>query len=317
MLQYRHAKKNNINEYAMSRQRAIINLIVIPAVVSLLVTLLVLNVWGGFGTPDEQVLVLPTTGPTSQGSQAINPQELPVTERAADSSSPADIGAEESTGEEPEPVASATRPDASDPNCETPIHVVESGDLIGRLAEDYSVSLDDIIAANELIDPEFDPDFIFVGQELVMPVCGLDAVQAGIADVTPTATETLTPTPTRIIPTAIATATPSITGNIEVVIARVLFAGDITQESVDILNLGGTVDLEGWVLRDPEDDEEFEFPAVRIFPDGLVTVYTGDGENTASELYWGLNAATWEGGDTVQLYDADGELQSEFTLPAS
>lgn len=45
------------------------------------------------------------------------------------------------------------------------VHVVEAGELLGGIAARYGVSLDAIVAANDLADP----NLLHIGQELVIP----------------------------------------------------------------------------------------------------------------------------------------------------
>lgn len=280
----------------MKRQQALITLVLVPALVSFAVTMLVLTLLNRGNR--EEVIVLPTFSATSAGEQpaeAAAPPSETLSPGQPDSTPGADLSSEPA-GE------------ASPAFCENPIHEVQTGELLGRIVADYGVTIDEVVAYNSALDPDFDPDLLFVGQEIVIPLCDPETLPTPIAD---------TPTPTNTIPPPVSTATaiPE-TGDINVVISRVLFAGDITQESVDILNLGGTIDLEDWELRG-EARERFVFPAVRLFPNGSITVYTGDGENSASELFWGLDRAIWSPGDLIRLLDADGVERSVFELPAS
>lgn len=50
-------------------------------------------------------------------------------------------------------------------------HVVQAGDTLGEISRTYSISLDDLIAANNLVDP----DRLNVGQELVIPLATQDS----------------------------------------------------------------------------------------------------------------------------------------------
>ena len=54
----------------------------------------------------------------------------------------------------------------------------------------------------------------------------------------------------------------------------------------------------------------------KLFGDGsAVTLYTGVGEDSASELYWGRSTAVWgEPSDTVILRSPSGDVQSEFPI---
>jgi LysM repeat protein len=284
----------------MRRQRSsVLVLIAVPAVVSLLVTMLVLYFWDKQREPEY--ILLPTHSATSQ----VSPLEIPPT--------PAEEGEEGSSGESPpgqEPDAGQPPTEAATiaPDCENPVHVVESGETLGAIAEQYGVATGNITVMNQLVDPEFNPDFLNVGQELVIPVCGIPTP-------TPTLTATATLVPTRSVPSPIPTATNPPPGATAVRIARVLSPGDITKEAVEIVNEGAPVELEEWTLES-EAGDAFEFPSFRLFSGGAVTVYTGVGQNTPIDLYWGLTRAVWAVGDTVYLYDDNGDLQHEFTITA-
>lgn len=45
-----------------------------------------------------------------------------------------------------------------------------------------------------------------------------------------------------------------------------------------------------------------------------ITVYTGGGTDTDSELYWGSGSAIWNNdGDTASLYDGSGALVDSYS----
>ncbi len=66
--------------------------------------------------------------------------------------------------------------------------------------------------------------------------------------------------------------------------------------------------MTGWTLAD-EADHTFYFPSGFTLGAGdSVTIYTGSGSNTDSELYWGSGSAVWNnGGDTIIVTNDDGE----------
>lgn len=104
-----------------------------------------------------------------------------------------------------------------------------------------------------------------------------------------------------------------INGQMEV--DTVIGAGDIQVERVVIRHIGGEeVSLAGWTLEDQQ-GQQFTFPALTIFSNGSVTVYTGVGISTVVELYWGLGEAVWAEGETVTLFDAEGNVQATFQIP--
>lgn len=279
----------------MSRQRSVLVLLVVPAVVSLAVTLLILTFWDRQQEPEYIML------PTHSGTAQIPPRETRPPVEAAE------IGEE---GEPAEPAGGDEEPAPTiEPGCENPIHTVASGETLGAIAEQYGVSIDEITEMNLLVDPTFNPNVLAIDQQLVIPTCGI-----------PTATPTLEPTsttvPTRNVPTANPTGTQAPLGVVVVEIARVLNPGEVTAEAVEVINRGSSVArLGGWTLYNERNDAEFEFPPLNLFPQGAITVYTGAGENSAIDVYWGRDASAWAPGDTVQLYNADGDLQFEFDIP--
>lgn len=271
----------------MTRIRTILVVILVPAVVSLLVTLLILTVW------DKQQAAQPKTVylPTHSGTALIPPRATrpPVSPQpGGDANTPA-----------PEQIV----PTAS---CENPVHLVASGETLGVIATQYNVTIDDLITMNQMVDPTFNADFLSVGQPVTVPVCGIPTP-------TPTGAPIDTPIPTRNVPEPIPTTTEQPTGSVDVRIERVLYPGDVTREAVEIINRGTPVDLDGWSLDNGE-ESVFVFPAFRLFTGGGVTIFTGAGENTPIILYWGLTNSAWRVGDTISLYDADGELQDEFEV---
>ena len=98
--------------------------------------------------------------------------------------------------------------------------------------------------------------------------------------------------------------------NAQVEIVRILKPGDITLEAVEIQNRGEAVNLLGWKLTDAEGNV-FEFPEQLLFTDGIVTVFTRDGQDTPIVLFWGRGASVWNvEADVATLKNADGEVQS-------
>ncbi len=77
----------------------------------------------------------------------------------------------------------------------------------------------------------------------------------------------------------------------------------------------GEVDFTGWTLADELGDRGVASHVFR-FPEGFtlragerVTVYTGRGEDTATQLYWDARTQIWDNGeDTAVLKDADGQV---------
>jgi hypothetical protein len=70
----------------------------------------------------------------------------------------------------------------------------------------------------------------------------------------------------------------------------------------------------GFTLKD-EANHIYEFNAFTLRPDQRVRLYSGDGQDTETRLYWGLGSNTvWNnGGDTAYLRDPDGALVDVYT----
>ena len=139
------------------------------------------------------------------------------------------------------------------------------------------------------------------------------------ADPYPTATPTATasPTPTRTpTPTPTSTLTPA-----SVRIARACCQVDpegndmqhLDQEYVCFENRGGlAADMTGWHVKDLA-DHTYTFSSFTLSPGALVRLRTGKGQNTATDLYWGLTMAIWNNDhDTVLLYDSAWVLVDQY-----
>jgi hypothetical protein len=75
-----------------------------------------------------------------------------------------------------------------------------------------------------------------------------------------------------------------------------------------------TLDLTGWVVRDRnrfrETDREYQFPdGFTLAPGNTVTLFSGQGTDTSSELYWGRTRTVWasNGNGTVIILDETGQ----------
>jgi hypothetical protein len=83
---------------------------------------------------------------------------------------------------------------------------------------------------------------------------------------------------------------------------------NLNEEYVGFENTGGTdLELGGWTVRD-EADHVYRFPNGYTLAAGeTVTLHTGSGTDSQTDLYWGEGRAVWNnGGDTVIVRDADG-----------
>jgi micrococcal nuclease len=85
---------------------------------------------------------------------------------------------------------------------------------------------------------------------------------------------------------------------------------NLNDEYVVLKNSGNDgLDLSGWTVSD-EGGHTYRVPSgVRLASGEMVTLYTGSGSNSASELYWGSGSAVWNnGGDAILVSNADGTV---------
>lgn len=113
----------------------------------------------------------------------------------------------------------------------------------------------------------------------------------------PAATATPTPTPT-------ATPVPS-TG---VYIADL----DLQEEWIAVANADeAAVNLTDWTITDEGTRNTYTFPIFTLSPRADVTVHTGAGNDTTTDLYWGRGSPVWNNdGDIATLTDANGTVVS-------
>jgi LysM repeat protein len=176
-------------------------------------------------------------------------------------------------------------------------HVVRAGETLGRIAALYGVTIEDLVRANNLSNP----NALDVGQTLVIPIGGFEPTATpapAIATVPPIPTATRDPNQ----------AAPQLT------IREIRTPGVLQTETVVIANSGGPVEMSGWTLRD-EGGRSYTFPALTLFAGGSVSVRTTSGQNSASELFWGQTQAAWASGRQALLTDPGGVIVARFTVP--
>jgi len=179
----------------------------------------------------------------------------------------------------------------------TPVtYTVRSNDTLFGIALQLGVSLEDLMAANDLTETSI----LDVGQVLLVPTG-----DSGGAP-TPAATSTQAPLPATVTPNADASAP-------RVEITGVDGAGDLDSETVHLVNTGGVAAMANWTLEDGR-GHIYRFPIFTLHS-GAVTVHTRAGTDTVIDLYWGLNEPVWFPGGVITLKDADGNVQSTFALP--
>lgn len=249
------------------RQLALI--IILNALISLTVAVAVVwvvelrrpdpEVLAALATPLAAPAMAPTFTPTSPPADAPTP--------ASETTPAAAAGA--ATGEE--------------------VYIVQAGDSLLAIAGRFGVTMQAIMDANNLTNP----DFVFSGQRLVIPAAGTAPT---VAAATPTpATAPATPTGLRVA---------SFAGN-----------GVLTSEAVQIANDSNLViNLQGWRLE-KENGPAYQFGGISLFPGSGIVLYTGSGADTSVALYWGQAAPIWERGAVARLVNPQDQEVSRLSAP--
>jgi competence protein ComEC len=90
---------------------------------------------------------------------------------------------------------------------------------------------------------------------------------------------------------------------------------NLNDEYVTFENTGSqSLDISGWTLDDAA-DHSYTFPeGTTVDSHATITVRTGSGTDTDTELYWGAGSPIWNNdGDTVMIQTADGTTVLEET----
>lgn len=131
--------------------------------------------------------------------------------------------------------------------------------------------------------------------------------------VTPNLSQPVNPSPTIEIP--IEPALTFVSENIDVLIRKVVGAGDLAMEYVEIFNQSdGPIDLSAWQLTD-EDGNVFLFPALILNSEGAIKIYSRKGTNSVIELHWQADAPIWSPGETVTLLDDRDNRIATYSIP--
>lgn len=115
------------------------------------------------------------------------------------------------------------------------------------------------------------------------------------------------------------TATPTADGPLRLVAIQADAPGDdhenLNGEYLVLENVANaTLDLGGWTIAD-DGGHTYTVPdGFTLAPGDRVTVYTGDGTDNATSLYWGADSAVWNNdGDTVVVRTANDTVVLERT----
>lgn len=201
---------------------------------------------------------------------------------------PAATPAQPGSGQPGSGQPSATATPASSSSTTSEIYVVQAGDSLLGIALRFGLTLDALMEANNLTNP----DFVFVGQRLTIPGSGGGGTSAGSG-----AAET-PPTPD--------------TDGLEL---RVEQPGNLAQEQVQVINdTDAALNLQGWTLS-REGGPVYTFGNLPIFPGGSVRLHSGNGEPNSINLYWGLAEPVWSSGAVVRLRNPEGAVVTNVTVP--
>lgn len=217
-----------------------------------------------------------------------------------------------SPSETPEPTLAAvlaTETPVGEESAETQMaemtYSVETGDTLGAIAVKFNITVAEILAANEILNP----DALEVGQVLIIrrPLVEPSTHTALPPDEIEADLESTAAAPTN---------TPEpLTGESRVLIDSIIGVGDLASERVFLKRVGpGEISLTGWTLV-ADNGDDFTFPQLTLFENGAVFIHTREGQTTAVALYWELDHAVWSSGDTVVLIDDQGDVHNSFQIP--
>ncbi|MEZ4639684.1 MAG: LysM peptidoglycan-binding domain-containing protein [Caldilineaceae bacterium] len=187
----------------------------------------------------------------------------------------------------PAPAQSNPSPTAPAASSDSEIYVVQVGDSLFGIALRYNLTVEQLMEANNLDDP----DFVFSGQRLVIPKPGQTAGSTPVS----------------------AGATPSaVAGGLTVQVEQ---AGNLPEESVLIVNdSNNALNLQGWTLG-KVNGAVYAFNDLPLFPGGSVRLHSETGQDDSLNLYWSQSAPVWESGAVVRLFNADGREVVTYTVP--
>jgi LysM repeat protein len=187
---------------------------------------------------------------------------------------------------------------------------IKDGDTLGALSIQFNTTVADIMTVNNLTDP----DNLSVGQLLEIPTAPLPRVTA--TAVPPTGIPSPTPRPSAT-PTqpAVHTATPTLTSQeTQVFIDTVIGVGVLETEKVVLRSNGtGELSLAGWRLTDSRGNE-YIFPQLTLYQDRTINLNTRRGQDTVSDLFWGLTSPMWRTGELISIYDSQNNLRATYSI---
>ncbi len=295
----------------------------VNAIISLIISLAVVIIAGSRAPSRPEAALAPEAGVTitQPSPRAEAGDETGQTQPSPPDSPTLTVGASIPTVQ---PVSGDAQPE------ETPLeptyYVVQPGDTLGSIASAFDVSLEDLMRANGITNP----DYVQEGQELLVPIGGLPPATPTFTPVpvptdTPLPFNPPTPLPSGTVPPAEPAATvgptptpvptlASAAGTEIRLVLQVFAPGNLGAEMVQIVNQGPFVRLTGWTLSD-EEGHTYTFPDFSLWGGGAINVHTAGGSNTTTDLYWGQPDAVWKAGSLIVLRDADGEVFVTVAVP--
>jgi hypothetical protein len=118
-----------------------------------------------------------------------------------------------------------------------------------------------------------------------------------------------TNTPSRAATATTGSATQS---DVQVRISNVLYTGQRQREVAVILNEGGDVSLQGWVLASSR-NISYTLPNVILFKDSFISVHTTTGSNVPTDLFMNRAEPAWQVGDVLTLSN-QGQVIATYTV---
>ncbi len=269
--------------YTMNR-RQLTFVILLNALISLTIAVGVVWVVEQQRPDPERLVALATpalpafSSPAEEGAEAT---AAAVTEAAVTAAAVA------AAAVPPEAAAQAEATPSSLPASGEEIYIVQAGDILSAIAGRYGVSMQAILDANGLSNP----DFVFSGQRLIIPFD--EGGQAGEA------------TP--------ASSGPASGSGLRV--ASFQGVGQPGREALQIANDSDrVVDLQGWRLE-KEGGPSYLFGSLTLFPGSGVLLYTGTGTDSTVALYWGQPAPLWQPGAAARLVNPQGQEIARSAVP--
>lgn len=199
------------------------------------------------------------------------------------------------------------------------LHVIADGDTPFGIAEQYGISGFDLMEVNGLTEETAGQ--LQIGQVLIVPLEGCPLTAADLATEAPTseAEETIEVTDeasSSVTPTATVRPTltlPPTATNAQVEIVEVTGIGQINSEGIIIRNVGNNINMNGWTLSDA-DGNTYTFAERVLFSNGLISIFSRVGQDTAIALFWNRTSAVFAPGDVLTLKDDDGVVQSTYRV---